>query len=207
MSQSANREATLDFQVVHDTFRPRVLRYLKRLVGERDAEDLTQLVMIKVNDGLAHFRGTSRLSTWIYRIATNTALDRLRSPAVRSEVQSIAADELQSDDAEAFDMVAERQDPSTEATVIRGEMNACIREFVDQLPEAYRVVIVLSEMEGFKNREIAKILGVSLDTVKIRLHRAREKLKQDLAAGCTFHRDENNELACDRRPSTPSATA
>jgi RNA polymerase sigma-70 factor (ECF subfamily) len=73
---------------------------------------------------------------------------------------------------------------------------------VDRLPEPYRTVIVLSEIEGFKNLEIADILGLSLDNVKIRLHRAREKLRQGLAAGCTFHRDERNEFACDRKPPT-----
>ncbi|MFM9882586.1 MAG: RNA polymerase sigma factor [Burkholderiales bacterium] len=57
------------------------------------------------------------------------------------------------------------------------------------------------------SREIAEILGVSLDTVKVRLHRAREKLKQDLAVGCIFHRDELDEFACDRKPSTLPSTS
>jgi len=56
-----------EFQRVHDTFRPRVLRYLTRLVGERDAEDLAQTVMLRVNSGLPQFRHDSSLSTWIYR--------------------------------------------------------------------------------------------------------------------------------------------
>ncbi len=206
MSQTAKQEVALDFQVIHDTFRPRVLRYLKRLVGERDAEDLTQLVMVKVNDGLAHFRGGSQLSTWIYRIATNTAFDRFRSLDFRTEVQTTAASELESDDSAALDLVAEQRSPSTEAMAMRDEMNACIREFVDHLPDPYRAVIVLSELEGFKNREIAHILGDSLDTVKIRLYRARERLKQDLAAGCSFGRDEDDEFTCDRKPS-PSSSA
>ncbi|MFM9882583.1 MAG: RNA polymerase sigma factor [Burkholderiales bacterium] len=202
-------EAT-NFPEIHDTFRPRVLRYLKRLVGERDAEDLTQLVMVKVSDGLAHFRGDSELSTWIYRIATNIALDRFRSSAFRAEAQSIPAGELESagfDNLEELKLVAEQRTSSTEATAIRGEMSACIREFVDRLPDPYRIVIVLKDMEGFKNREVAEILGQSLDTVKIRLHRARENLKQDLVAGCTFHRDDRHEFACDRRPSTPPSTS
>ena len=64
----------LEFQSVHNRFRPRVLRYLKRLVGEGEAEDLTQSVMLKISEGLSGFRGDSRLSTWIYRVATNAAL-------------------------------------------------------------------------------------------------------------------------------------
>ena len=89
---------------------------------------------------------------------------------------------------------------TVEATAIREEMNACIREFIERLPGAYRTVMVLAELEGFTNAEIAGILGVSLDTVKIRLHRAREKLRSELETGCSFDRGERNELACERKP-------
>lgn len=59
--------------------------------------------------------------------------------------------------------------------------------------------MVLSELEGFKNNEIATILNLNLDTVKIRLHRTRERLRRELEAGCSFHRDEDDEFACDRK--------
>ena len=78
-------------------------------------------------------------------------------------------------------------------------MNACIREFIERLPENYKTVVVLSELEGFKNGEIAAILGISLDAVKIRLHRAREKLRKTLQTGCSFYRNADDELACDRK--------
>jgi RNA polymerase sigma-70 factor (ECF subfamily) len=185
--------ATLEFQAVHDRFRSRVLRYLTRLVGEGEAEDLTQSVMLKVSEGLPDFRGDSSLSTWIYSIATNTALDRLR----RKTIQPPGEVEVESDEA---DVPQGEQTPSVETTAIRDEMNACIREFIERLPENYRTVMVLSELEGFKNDEIAAILGLSLDTVKIRLHRAREKLRKDLGVGCSFHRDEDGDLGCDRKP-------
>jgi RNA polymerase sigma-70 factor (ECF subfamily) len=90
-----------------------------------------------------------------------------------------------------------------ETTAIRDEMSACISEFVARLPENYRAVMILSELEGFTNGEIAAILGLTLDTVKIRLHRAREKLRKDLETGCSFYRDERAELACDRKPVAP----
>lgn len=189
-----------DFQVIHDRFRPRISRYLTRLIGAQDAEDLTQVVMLRVSAGMAEFRGESSLSTWIYRVATNAALDLLRSrsckPAARCEAPSLEAD---TDNSEEFPVSFEPQSPSLETNAIRAEMNACIRGFVERLPEPYGTVIVLSELEGFKNREIAEILGTSLDTVKIRLHRAREQLKRALAAGCNFSRDERNELACERK--------
>jgi len=64
-------EAILDFQKIHDEFRPKIERYLVRLVGEYEAEDLTQDVFIKISRALQTFRGESQLSTWIYRVATN----------------------------------------------------------------------------------------------------------------------------------------
>jgi RNA polymerase sigma-70 factor (ECF subfamily) len=183
---------TNSFESVHERFRPRVLRYLSRLVGAAEAEDLTQLVMLKVSAGLQGFRGDSSVSTWIYRIATNAALDRLR----RKADPPLSGTQAESGDSDI-------PTPSVENTAIRGEMNACIREFVERLPESYKTVIALSELEGFSNAEIASILDISLDTVKIRLHRARDKLRRELQGGCTFHRDEGAELACDRKPPAP----
>jgi RNA polymerase sigma-70 factor (ECF subfamily) len=80
-------------------------------------------------------------------------------------------------------------------------MGECIREFIDRLPSDYKTAILLSELEGFKNREIADILKVSLDTVKIRLHRARARIKKELDDGCTFYYSEQDILACDRKQS------
>jgi RNA polymerase sigma-70 factor (ECF subfamily) len=167
---------------------------LKRLVGEDEADDIAQSAMLKVSEGLPGFRGDSSLSTWVYRIATNAALDSLRRKTSRLPVQT----EFESDES----VPPDAQGPSVEATAIRGEMNACIRGFIERLPENYKVVMVLSALEGFENGEIAAILGVSLDTVKIRLHRAREKLRKSLDTGCSFYRDERDELACERNPAS-----
>ena len=77
----------LEFQKIYDAFQPKIVRYLARLVGEGEAEDLTQEVFFKVNQALENFRGESKLSTWLYRIATNAALDRLRSPSFQRVAQ------------------------------------------------------------------------------------------------------------------------
>ncbi len=197
--------ATLEFQQIHNTFRPKILRYLSHLVGEQEAEDLTQTVLINVNQGLKSFRGDAALSTWIYRIATNVALDRLRSASFQppASLSPLATDNLAEGEPERS---ATEQTPSLEASLIREQMNACIKSFIDGLPENYRTVLVLSELEGFKNRETADILGLNLETVKIRLHRARQALKKKLDTGCDFYRDERNELACDRKRSKTSTT-
>jgi RNA polymerase sigma-70 factor (ECF subfamily) len=83
--------------------------------------------------------------------------------------------------------------------VIQKEMSECINEYIDNLPPDYKTVIVLSEMEGLANKEIAEILGTSLGNVKIRLHRARAKLKSILNKACEFYYTDKSTLACDRK--------
>jgi len=76
-------------------------------------------------------------------------------------------------------------------------MGACIQDFIGKLPESYRTVLVLGEMESLSNNEIAEILGLSLGTVKIRLHRARAKLRQELESNCDSYWVESNEFLPD----------
>jgi len=194
-------ETESHFRKIHEDYRPRILRYLTRLVGEGEAEDLTQEVFVKIDRGLKGFRGESQLSTWIYRIATHAALDRLRGPSARERHLQGMAERSVEEAAEGI-WTGEAEAP-TEQKVIRQEMNGCIREIVDTLPAHYRSVIVLSEMEGMKDGEIAEILGVGLQTVKMRLHRGRALLKRELSMACVFYRDERNELACDRKGENP----
>lgn len=183
--------ATHDYRRIHETFRPAILRYLTRLVGKDEAEDLAQVVMLKVSEGLERFRGDASLSTWIYRIATNAALDALRRRRAPEPVARAAAEE--------DDLPPDAQAPSVDSIAIRQEMSECVRGFIGRLPEPYATVLVLADMEGFRNAEIAEILGISLDAAKIRLHRAREALRAALGAGCRFEHGEYG-LACDRRP-------
>jgi RNA polymerase sigma-70 factor (ECF subfamily) len=190
-----------DFQTIHDEYWPKIVRYLGRLVGENDAEDLAQEVFIRIGKALQGFRGKSSLSTWIYRIATNAALDRLRNrSSSKGELEGLSSEgELEVKDKDTW---TGEEKPSLETSLIRKEMNDCIRSIIDILPANYRTVIALCEVEGFTNAEIAEILGISLDAVKIRLHRARARLKAELQKNCDFYRDERNELSCDR--ATPS---
>lgn len=183
---------TLDFQQIYDEFRPKILRYMARLVGEADAEDLTQEIFVKVNRGLEEFRGESQLSTWIYRIATNAAIDRLRSRTDNPMALVELSDDLT--ETEDKEMWTGEKALSVEQQLVRQQMNDCIRGFIHRLPDDYRTVLILSELEGIKNQEIAAILGITLDTVKIRLHRARAKLRHELETHCEAYWVEENEF-------------
>lgn len=190
----------LEFRDVYDEFHEKLNRYLERIVGKNDAEDLTQEVFLKINRGLRDFQSKSSLSTWVYRIATNAALDRMKSRSCREGRETVTLEEISREPEHRC--VAEGS-LSAEREAIRNEMNECIREFVDKLPTDYRVVILLSEMKDLRNQQMADILGISLDAVKIRLHRARARLKAEFEAGCDFYHDEDGKLACDRKKEEP----
>ncbi len=190
-----------EFLAIYTEFRPKIVGYLRRLVGDVDAEDVAQEVFVKVAKALEGFRGDSSLSTWIYRIATNTATDHLRKPGSRNAAFSPGV--VPDDDSPGIEeTIPDDERPVLDMLLIRKDMNECIRGIVDSLPENYRSVLVLSELEGMTNAEITQILGISLDTVKIRLHRARIRLRKALEAKCNFYHDDRNELACDRKTTT-----
>lgn len=184
-----------EFRKIYDSFQPKILRYLTRMVGEFEAKDLTQEVFIKISKAMKTFRNESSLSTWIYRIATNTALDRLRSLDYKSTVNEAPAMET-----EDLNLWTGKRTLPLDQQLIRKEMNECIRGLVEKLPEDYKTVLVLGEFEGLRNSEISQILGITIENVKIRLHRARAKMKKELEGHCNFYRDERNELSCDKKP-------
>jgi len=185
-----------EFQKIYEDHYVRVVRYLRRLVGDPDAEDVAQEVFVKVHQALNKFRGESTLSTWIYRIATNAAMDRLRSAKILSASGTLTdEDDLPVERGQ----VSEDNTPRLDALLIRKEMNDCIRGIVEALPGNYRTVLVLSDLEGLTNAEICEVLALPLETVKIRLHRGRKRLNKELNANCHFYRDDRNELACDRK--------
>lgn len=171
-----------DFTQLHSELRPKIQRYLARLVGPADAEDLTQEVFVKVAQALPNFRGESHPSTWVYRIATNAAIDKIRGAASRPDAQHSPLDDAA--EADVKEVWSGEEPPSLEQLVMHEDMIECFERFVMNLPPNYRTVIVLSEQEQMTNDEIAEILGLSQDTVKIRLHRGRERLLKELKEHC-----------------------
>ncbi len=184
------------FDAIYRDYYTRIERYLVRLVGMDEAEDLAQEVFLKISRSLDGFRGESSIATWVYRIATNAAMDRVRSPAYRARLSSAPVEES-SENGDDVAAAVEDRGSSAEEDAIRSQMSGCVQDLITQLPENYRTVLVLSETVGMKNSEIAEVLGVSLETVKIRLHRARGRLKEILEANCSFYHDPCNTLLCD----------
>lgn len=183
----------LNFQKIHDAHRPALVRFLRRMVGEADAEDLAQVVFERANRTLPDFRGEASVGTWLYRIAANAAIDLLRSPSFRRRTTPLDTA------GDPTGTVLGEGSASCEGQSIRNEMNACIREVIARLPANYRAVLVLADIEGFTCSEAAERLGLSLEAARIRLHRARGRLKKMLARECRFYRNDLGHLACDRK--------
>jgi RNA polymerase sigma-70 factor, ECF subfamily len=179
-------EAGWDFQKIHDEFRPRIRVYLMRLVGDFEAEDLTQEVFLRVSRALHNFRGESQLKTWIYRIATNVAVDRMRASSFKCGAPAalIADPDAKELEVEDYNLWTGEAAPSLEEQVFRNEEISCYCDFIEQLPDNYRLIVVLNQLGEFSAKEIAAMLGLSLEVVKIRLHRGKARLLQDLKSHC-----------------------
>lgn len=182
--------APADFDAVARETASALLHFLERYVGSSAvAEDLLQDTLIRMDKGLASFAGRSSVKTWAFAIASRVAADYLRHPDRGSHIVPL-------------DAVEEPADPERgiEDRLIVNEMNDCIRGVIDSLPESYRAALILHDLEGLSAEQTAEIGECTLATAKIRIHRARGRLKEALASQCDFYRDAESVLRCDRKP-------
>ncbi len=155
----------------------RILRH-----DEEEARDAVQEAFLTAFQRLDSFKGDCRLSTWLFRIAVNAALMRLRSRRRRPEG---AIDELLPRFYEdGHRQLPEGDDgiPEPEAVLRQAEARRAVRESIDRLPDGYRTVLLLRDIEERSTEETAELLGVTKTAVKLRLHRARQALRELLVA-------------------------
>jgi RNA polymerase sigma-70 factor (ECF subfamily) len=164
-----------------------VRAHLASFVGATEAEDLLQDVFERAHRALPEHRGESRVSTWLYRIATHAALDRLRSRSLRDR-EGMAEDIRAS-------AATPKEQPDVELG--RARMRACIAGLVSALPTGQREVVELAELRGLSDRETAEALGITVGAAKIRLHRGRSALKKLVACECHTYVDEGDGLMCE----------
>lgn len=175
-------------EIARDLAQP-LLRYLERYVGDRTlAEDLYQETLMRMARGLASFAGRSSVKTWAFAIASRVAADHFRRPDQRAHILEL-------------DEAGELTDPvgGIEERAVVDEMNRCVRQVIDSLPDAYRAALILHDLEELSLEQTAEICACSLATAKIRIHRARRRLKDALKAQCAFYRDQEGVYRCDRK--------
>jgi RNA polymerase sigma-70 factor (ECF subfamily) len=152
---------------------------LSLLRNEAEAEDAAQETAIKVYLNLKNFRGDSQFRTWVLSIARNEGLGRLRKMGTRREDSLDAEIDDQTGDYTPAILTSWREVPSE--TLERKQLGAILRQAIEGLPEIYRNVVLLRDIEEIDVRETAAALGVTEGAVKVRLHRARAMLQRDLA--------------------------
>jgi RNA polymerase sigma-70 factor (ECF subfamily) len=189
-----SEEAAPEFSRIYETYHGRVLAYAAKLLGREEAEDVAQEVFLKIGRSLATLADPAKLTSWIYAITLNTVRDAARRRASSPIVSS--ADSASPDEG-AEPPIARLPDSGSrtpEEVAIRREMVACYLEYVKQLPPGYYGIYLLSEFEHLPHRQIARRLGLSEGTVKIRLHRARARLAEELRRNCRCYYNERGEL-------------
>lgn len=166
-----------------------LLRYLERYVGDAAvASDLQQETLLKMARGFDRFAGRSSLKTWAFAIANRVAADYYRAPERQLRLVELdEAAELPSDEA------------AIDARLIEAEMNQCVRQVIDSLPASYRAALILHDLEGLSLDQTALICDCSLATAKIRIHRARNRLRQALNRQCAFYHDPQGVYRCQQK--------
>ncbi len=149
------------------------------LHDDAEAEDVVQEAYVRAFTHLDGFRGEAQLSTWLTRIALNEALGRLRRRCITVGLKDIDAISEQGE-ARVIYLPSARQDSDPEAAAARTQVRRLLERAVDQLPDSFRMVFVLRDIEEMSIEETASQLGLRPETVKTRLHRARRLLRQSL---------------------------
>lgn len=175
--QALRRGDDAAFEFVVRTYSPRLLPVARRLLkNETDAEDALQDAFLSAFRGLEAFGEGARFSTWLHRIVVNAALMKLRRQRRKPEC---SIDELlpRFDSEGHHAMPVAAGDAPAESSLARAELHALVRARIADLPEDYRNVLVLRDIEELDTEETSVVLGISVAAVKTRLHRARQALR------------------------------
>jgi RNA polymerase sigma-70 factor (ECF subfamily) len=183
-------DATLEGQLV--SFRPQVRRHVLAMVKDQaEADELTQDTYARALARVDQLRDPQAALAWLYRIATTVSLDRLRQRRPLTVELDDAAEGVED---------RERTPSLLESAIEQSEMSACVQSYLAALPDDYRIAILLHDGDGVENAELAELVGCSLATAKIRVHRARRRLREALAAACSFEIDDRGVLVCEPQP-------
>lgn len=173
----AQKGDKLAFEQLTLRYETKIYNLILHLTGNRTtAKDILQETFINAYRSLKKFRGKSKFSTWLYKIAVNFCLMHRRKKKITISLD----DYLQTDKDEKPRQVpdwADNPDATSENNELKGRLNTAIEE----LPDDYKSVLILSDVEGLSNKEINKVLGLSVPAIKSRLHRARLFVREKLS--------------------------
>jgi RNA polymerase sigma-70 factor (ECF subfamily) len=165
------------FKQLFDSHSPRVYNLLLRLAGNRDdAEELTQDVFLSLWKHAESLRGESKLSTWLYRVAVNKAINFRKRGGLLFQIKQLFS--LEADDESIIDRLPAAAADSPDRQLEMREAQVQLADLLDTLPHRQREVYLLHKLEGLSYNEIAEELHVSLGTIESLMHRAKENLQK-----------------------------
>lgn len=159
----------------------RIYRFAQRMCGPEDTHDLVQETFLNAYRGLGQFRGESKPSTWLYRIAIRVCLAMRRRKRSGGD-RELSLEELIPTEDGDLQLQIPADGLSPQETVENRELRRALNQAVRALPQKYRLVLVLRDMEGLSAKEVAAIMGLNERAVKSRLHRARLFVRRELSA-------------------------
>lgn len=169
------------FEELVRTYGSRMLAVTRRMLPtEEEARDAVQEAFLSAFRGLGRFEGHSRLSTWLHRIAVNAALMRLRTRRRKPEESLDTLLPAFREDGHHLEGLSSWDEPA-DRRMERAETRQLVQRLIAELPESYRTVLLLRDIEGLDTEEAAAALGTTPTAVKVRLHRARQALRSRLA--------------------------
>ena len=154
------------FERLYRTHVARIHSLTRRMLGSHEADEVTQDIFVRTWQKLGQFRGESAFSTWLHRLAVNVVIERRRTFAIQRG-------RMVDDPAAALDSVM--------VAPARADLTVDFEAAIEQLPPGAREIFVLHDVEGYKHREIAAMLGIASGTSKRQLHRARMLMRQHLS--------------------------
>lgn len=171
------------FERFVETYRQKIFQYTLLMCGQReDAEEVAQETLLKVFEKIDQLREPAHLKAWVFRIARNACFMRRRK-SVFAPTEELSLDELMprfSEDGDGKRLEIADWSAIPEELAINSQLGRILRKAIEELPEIYRAVILLRDVEELSTEETAEVLDVTEDTVKTRLHRARLAVRQSL---------------------------
>ncbi len=171
------------FEEIVERYSSKVMRLALKMARNReDAQDILQDTFVSIYKNIGNFRGESALSSWIFRIAANFALMKIRSKKYDSVSDSL--DENPNMDIQKLAEHSHSENDwsdQAEKILLRKELREKINKAIEKLPEEFRIVFLLKDVDGLSNEEIAESLNLTIPAVKSRLHRARLFLRKEIS--------------------------
>jgi len=152
------------FERLYRTHVGRIHSLTRRMLGSHEADEVTQDIFVRTWQKLGQFRGESAFATWLHRLAVNVVIERRRTFAIQRDRMT--------DDPAALDMVT--------VAPARADLTVDFEAAIEELPPGAREIFALHDVEGYKHREIAAMLGITSGTSKRQLHRARMLMRKHL---------------------------